>query len=192
MHQTEGALASEAIAQQRADLKWSAFLRPVLRQPTVMIGALIQTEGFTAEADARALDGYVVAAAGHGLIDGVVAYHRLEYLTQDVLPRYANIVSGGIFVDLANAPPVPILGLSIGYGDYRFRELHDLIPEAAQSQLTPRTERVDVVLSFSGAPSQNGQPAAGVGLKFSRLLPEFGERRNVLTVQFSTNFKLLQ
>lgn len=183
-------LRKAELEAERAQLKWTRYLRPVLRKPTLTVGALIQSEGFVAEAQARALDGYLVAAAGRGLLDAVFAYHRLEYLTDDVIARYANIASAGVFLDLADQPPVPVLGLSIGYGDYRFRELHELISEADVLQLTPHTRRLDVVLSLSGAPSQNGGPSAGVGLKFSRIRPEYGKRDNLLTIQFSTNFKL--
>lgn len=187
-----GALMREAILQRRDSLKWAGFLRPVLRQPTVSTGVLLRTDGITTETDARALDGFLVGAIGRGLLDFVAAFHRLEYLTRDELPRYANVGSAGVFVDLADRPPVPVLGLSFGYGVYTFRELHEMIPDRPAVALDPRTQRFDIVLSFSGAPSQNNRPVAGVGVKFSRVSPSLLESRNLLTVLFSTDFKLIQ
>lgn len=190
--QEQGPLRRETILQRRDSLKWTGYLRPVLRAPTITSGVLLRTDGIATETDARAVDAFLVGAIGRGLLDLVAAVHRLAYLTTDELPRYANVGSAGVFLDLADRPPVPVLGLSVGYGVYAFRELHDLIPERSAVDLDPRTRRFDVVLSFSGAPSQDNRPVAGVGLKFSHVSPSLLESRNLLTVLFSTNFKLIR
>ncbi len=157
-----------------------------------MLGAFTRATGFSPQADVQSVDAFATGAAGSGIFDGVAAVHYLKSLESASLPGWAATGALGAFLDLADDPPAPVMGLSLGFGEYHYRELHEVFPDAPNLLLSPRVRRYDVVLSFSGAPSKGEKPVAGIGFRFSRVQPNLLPAKNSLQVMFSSNFKATQ
>jgi hypothetical protein len=181
-----------AIARERDAFLWQNFTRPVLRQPTVVAGVLTRLDGLEVESDVQALDAFVSGAAGRGIFDAVVATHYLRYFDETELPAHALTGSAGVFVDLSDTPPASVLGVTVGYGRYHYRELFQVQPAAPRVSLDPVQNRLDVVVSIAGAPSTSNESTAGIALRFTHLSGGPVSARNLLSLVVSSNFKFLQ
>lgn len=186
---TSGPRRRELDEQRRAILTREAR-RTVMRAPSLTAGLLTRLTSFAEEADVEAFDAFAAAGYGRGLWDSSVAIHYLRYLDNQFADD-AWTAAAGVFLELSDGFPAPILGIATSYGRYRYQELHHVIPDAAEAIREPLTDRYDVVVSLSGAPARSDQPAAGFGVRYSRLNRSLLESRNVFSLVFSSNFKLL-
>jgi hypothetical protein len=178
------------LREERRKIKWMEFTRPALRSPVLTAGILTRVEGLTKVSKVQAFDSYIAMAAGVDIWDFSATAHYLKYLSDDKLPRDAISGSIGAFIDLSDDPPPPVLGLSIGYGYYRYNELHSIVPTSPEVSVSPNARRLDLILSISGAPDSGGGATAGIGFRVTRLIPSARPAQTIFSVVFSSNIKV--
>lgn len=155
------------------------------------LGVLFRLADFSTETDVQAYDLFATVAKGRGIVNVVGAVHYLYYF-DNTLPKSATTVAAGVYARLSDTGPTPVMGLTASYGHYAFRELHDVIPEAHKYDRNPHTDRLDVVLSYSGAPDKEKQTSAGLGIRYSRLMPSLLPAYNAFSLVFPSNFSLIK
>jgi hypothetical protein len=173
---------------ERDDFVWRNILRPILRRPTLSAGALLRG-GLASSSGGQpstvsAVDGFLAFSLGKGVFDFSSVLHVLKTFDQELVLNYAFVGSVGGFIDLSDAPPPSVVGLSASAGFYQYEPR-----SIATGGIAPSTFRVDGVLSFSLAPVAGY--AAGIGLKYSHLSNSDVKNENQLLLLLSTDGKWL-